>query len=220
MTSILSGSSGVSPSPPAELGSERVAAIVAGRAEIAAKNLEIWNPQPPAHYSLATEVEGVRRFAQEKAWAAYHLVGFSAAATVVLAAALRGGLPARSLTVIEPATIGDDDWSPVEAAWRRRIDEIFTLEPAAHQQAFIEQMLPPGAEVPPRKVYPDEDIERDFLLYQGAIRHTGFSTGELNAISNRCWWSRAAQAIRGSPRSLEDLARSYPTGRLIDFSDL
>jgi pimeloyl-ACP methyl ester carboxylesterase len=173
----------LSPSPPAELATERVAEILAGKAEIAPKNLEVWNPEAPVDYSLASEVDGIRRFAQARRWPSYHLVGFSAAATVLLAAVLQGRLPAKSLTVIEPATIGDDDWSDTEAVWRRRIDEIFAMAPAAHQQAFNQQMLAPGTAVPARKVYPDEDIARDVLLYEGAIRNTGFASSELKAIS-------------------------------------
>lgn len=171
------------PSPPAESSTERVAAVLSEKAQIASKNLEAWNPELPAAYSLVTEVDGVRRFAAETDWSSYHLVGFSAAATVVLAAALQKELLIRSATVIEPATIGDDDWSETEAAWRLRIEEIFALPPGPHQKAFAEQMLPPDAEVPARKVYPDEEIERDAAIYKGIISQTGFSSCDLKRIT-------------------------------------
>ena len=71
--------------------------------------------------------------------------------------------------------------------------------------------------MPPRKVYPDEDIERDFLLYQGAIRHTGFSTGELNAISQPVLVVTGGASHPRFAAVARRLGEVLPNGRLIDF---
>lgn len=202
-----------SPSCSAERSTQFVAEILAGRAEIAPKSLEVWKADTPVDYGLASEVDGVRGLAQDRGWSSYHLVGFSAGATVVLAAVLRGRLPARSLTVIEPATIGDDDWSDGEAVWRRRIAEIFALPLAAVHRAFTEQMLPPGAEVPPSEGSPDE---RSFLL-QDAIRNTGFSSGELKAISQSVLVVTGGASHPRFAAVAQRLGEVLPDARLIDF---
>ena len=43
---------------------------------------------------------------------------------MALAAALALGDAVRSVTVLEPAFIGDDDWDAVEAEWRSRQRDI------------------------------------------------------------------------------------------------
>jgi pimeloyl-ACP methyl ester carboxylesterase len=173
----------LSPSSPAERSAERVAEALTERAVIAPKDLEVWAPEIPDDYDLSTEVEGVARFAQTRQWASFHLVGFSAAATVALASALALGRSVKSLTLIEPATIGDDDWSDSEAAWRTRIAEIFELPPAAYEDAFSQHMMAPG--VPPPSLSPLSavEIERDVLQYRGTIRQTGFDSGRLRSLS-------------------------------------
>jgi len=61
------------------------------------------------------------------AWARYHLFGFSAGATFALAAAMAFCGAVQSIALFEPATIGDDDWGPVEAQWRSTLADVGSL---------------------------------------------------------------------------------------------
>lgn len=173
----------LSPSPPAERSAAGVAQLVGTQAVIAPKNLEVWRSPPPAEYGVATEVAGIERLAAARDWPSFHLVGFSAGATVALEAALALGQRIQTVTLIEPATIGDDDWSDSEQAWRIRIDEIFALPPTEHQQAFLHQMVPDGAVPPQQKPLTAADVEGDLRLYHGAIRATGFVSGDLSKLT-------------------------------------
>jgi pimeloyl-ACP methyl ester carboxylesterase len=142
----------------------------------------VWTLGSPAGYSIAVEAEAVRALAAEHGWASFHLVGFSAGATVALATALRFDNSVISLTLIEPAYIGDDAWSPAEAQWRARMTEVFSLPPDLHQQAFAEAMMPPGKPVPSGVSASRDVIERGRLLESQALRQLGWSSGDLRAL--------------------------------------
>ena len=73
--------------------------------------LLLWTAEAPLPYGLDVEVAAVWRALDERGWTEVHLVGFSAGATVVLAAALAQRDRVRTLVLIEPATVGDDLWS-------------------------------------------------------------------------------------------------------------
>jgi pimeloyl-ACP methyl ester carboxylesterase len=206
----------LSPSSSGEHSVEFVAEILRGRAEIAPKGLEIWKSEVPVDYSIALEVDAVRSLAEHRGWAAYHLVGFSAGATVVLAAVLRGRMPVRSLTVIEPATIGDDEWSADEVLWRRRIAQIFALSPAAIQPAFRAQMLRSGAAPPPPPPTEGSQHERSLLLEE-ALRNTGFSSDELKSISQPVLVVTGGVSHPRFTAVARRLGEVLPDPRLIEF---
>jgi pimeloyl-ACP methyl ester carboxylesterase len=106
---------------------EFVARALEGRAEIVPKSMEVWDMPEPVSYSLEDEVEGVRRLADRSRWSRFHLVGFSAGGTVALICARVMPGSVATVTVIEPATIGDDRWSNAEAEWRTRMHTISEL---------------------------------------------------------------------------------------------
>lgn len=87
---------------------------------------------------------------------------------VAQATALALGPVVRSLALIEPATIGDDDWSASEAAWRARMEQIVSFPDAEYRAAFRQEMMPPG--VPP----PGQ--------YHATIRRVGFESEDLRAL--------------------------------------
>ena len=97
---------------------ELVTKAVDGQAVIVPKDLEVWGPDVPRDYGLQTETDAVARVAGMQGWDSFHLVGFSAGATVALAATLTLETAVQSLAIIEPATIGDDEWSAAQAGWQ------------------------------------------------------------------------------------------------------
>src|SRR4051794_15766006 len=117
----------LSGSDESERSAELVAEALGGRAVIVPKDLEVWRPDVPRDYGLQTETEAVARVASARGWESFHHVGFSAGATVALAATLTLETAVQSLAIIEPATIGDDQWSGEHAEWRAEMDAVFAL---------------------------------------------------------------------------------------------
>src|SRR6266545_7767610 len=115
-----------------------------------AKDLEMYagDTVPPPGYSLETEVEGIRRVADDAGFDAFHLVGYSAGGASSLAFASRHPERLRSLALMEPAWAGRMDQTPEEAAVFDRFRAIPELTPDGIMPAFVRTQLAPGVEPP------------------------------------------------------------------------
>jgi pimeloyl-ACP methyl ester carboxylesterase len=115
-----------------------------------AKDLEMYADEaiPPPGYSLATEVEGIRRLADEAGFETFHLVGYSAGGASSLAFADRYPDRLRSLALMEPAWAGRTGQTPEEAAVFDRFRAIPELTPDGIMPAFVRTQLAPGVEPP------------------------------------------------------------------------
>ena len=140
--------------------------------------LRVWSLAPGDRYDMGVEVAAV---AEAVGGGPVHLAGFSAGATVALGAALALGEAVRSVALLEPAFIGDDDWDPAEAAWRSRQREIFARPPAERIEPFRRLLMRPGIVPPPPRASWDWGF-RDDLLEQMLFRATGFRSADLAAI--------------------------------------
>jgi pimeloyl-ACP methyl ester carboxylesterase len=148
------------------------------RAQLELLGLRVWGVDAGHGYAMDLEVRGVLGAAGPEAC---HLAGFSAGATVVLAAALALGERVRSVTVLEPAFIGDDDWDAGEAAWRSRQLALQTLPPGERMTAFRRLLMRPDVQPPPPNRPPRWD-RHDELLFRMLIGSTGFVSDDLAAI--------------------------------------
>jgi pimeloyl-ACP methyl ester carboxylesterase len=193
----------LSPSTPAERSTELVARVLEGRAEIVPKALEVWAEDPPAAYTLDDEVEAVRRVAERHGWSRFHILGFSAGATVALMCAHRLRSSVATVALIEPATIGDDDWSPAEADWRARIKAIFELPPLPRQSAFRRAMMHPDEAVPQPSPPVSGSGERVRLL-EDALARTGYTSSDWAALTQPLL---VVTCGRSHPRNAEVSAR-------------
>lgn len=171
----------LSPSTPGERSTELVARTLQGRAEIVPKELEVWADTPPVSYSLEDELEGVRRVAKDRGWPRFHIVGFSAGASVALICACEMPSSVATVAVIEPATIGDDDWSATEAAWRARMKAIFELDPVPRRIAFRQAMMHPD-EPPPKRPAPSSESSEQGLLLEHALANTGYVSSDWTTL--------------------------------------
>lgn len=171
----------ISPDTPAERSIERIAPRLRGRAQIIPKSLEVWETPTPASYTLEDEVQGVRRVAERRAWSRFHVVGFSAGATVALICARVMASSVATVAVIEPATIGDDDWSTGEAEWRARMQAILALPPGMQRTAFRQAMMHPD-HPPPERPLPSSLSERGSLL-ERALATTGYASSGWAALT-------------------------------------
>jgi pimeloyl-ACP methyl ester carboxylesterase len=194
---------------------DRVAEHLAGQAVLVLKPLEVWRLKKRDPYDLDAEVDAVAEFAESRGRA--HVFGFSAGATVALAAGLALRQSVASVAVCEPATIGDDDWSPIESEWRGRMDLICSLQPrSARPRAFAAAMLPEGRAVPPSRLQPPGwDQRRDRL--EGALRSVGFASQDLESLTQPCLVLTGADSHERFQRVADRLAEVIPRGRTVNY---
>jgi pimeloyl-ACP methyl ester carboxylesterase len=162
--------------------SARVARELGGRAEITQIGLAVWDTAAGDRYDLATEVAAVAAAARAEGLTRYHLFGFSAGATVALAAALTLGEAVVSVAAMEPAVIGDDDWHPSEAQWRVEMADVWALPVADRVLAFRRLMVPPRAPLPAPPPRTPRDAAQDGRL-EDMLAATGFTSDDLAAIT-------------------------------------
>jgi pimeloyl-ACP methyl ester carboxylesterase len=149
----------------------------------------------------------------------FHLFGFSAGATVALAATLSLGEAVESLTVFEPATIGDDDWSPEEAAWRMDMARVCTEVPVgARRAAFAQMMLPAGVAAPTVAPATAPWTARTDLL-EAMLARVGFSSGALAAIRAPCFVLTGGRSHPRFAHVATRLMQVLPHCRTSDFPD-
>jgi pimeloyl-ACP methyl ester carboxylesterase len=136
---------------PAELAyAGLVAAFDDERVEAVIKDLELYaHGRPPPDYSLDTEVEGILRTADEAAFERFHLVGYSGGGASALAFTARHPERLLSLSLLEPAWMGNEEQSPGEQAVRRRFAELSGLPPDQLMREFVRLQLAPGVDPPP-----------------------------------------------------------------------
>ncbi len=115
------------------------------------KELEMYagDTVPPPGYSLETEIQGIRRVADEAGFGTFHLVGYSAGGASSLAFASRHPDRLRSLALMEPAWAGRTGQTPDEAAVFDRFRAIPRMAPDEIMPAFIRTQLAPGVDPPP-----------------------------------------------------------------------
>ncbi|MEV4558141.1 alpha/beta hydrolase [Kitasatospora sp. NPDC049285] len=114
------------------------------------KELEVYAAaEPPAGYSLDTEVAGVLREADGRGWEMFHLVGYSGGGAAALAFAQRHPERLASLALLEPAWAGRWDWSPEHTALWARYDDLRGLPPREFMAAFMRLGVRPGVVLPP-----------------------------------------------------------------------
>src|SRR6185437_332998 len=104
---------------------------------------------PPPDYGLATEVEAIRRVADEAGAGAFHLVGYSGGGAMALAFAARYPGRLRSVALVEPAWIGNGERTPAEEGYWAELERVMALPPVERMAAFMRANLPPDVAPPP-----------------------------------------------------------------------
>lgn len=188
-----------------ESSTDRFARSISDRCEVAVVGLSVWTLELSAPYELTTEVAAVEQAAADRGWDSYHLFGFSAGATVALAAACANPDAVLSVAVFEPASIGDDDWSPHETQWRSELSRLREL-PREERQTVFRRLLMATAEcLPPLGAAPLWDEHTDKL--EDMLAQTGFTSGDLAALS---------QPVLSMSGALSNLRFTALTKRLLE----
>jgi pimeloyl-ACP methyl ester carboxylesterase len=193
---------------------QRFAATIADRCDVVVIGLQVWRTDPGQPYNLLTELAAVQRAARDRGWSRYHLVGFSAGATVALATARADPDTVRSLALVEPATIGDDDWSPTEKQWREDLRRVRRLPPDQRQAAFRRILMAAGEEVPAELGPPplwDTKTER----LENLLAKIGFESGDLSDLTQPTLIISGAQSCRRFHELAERLVDVLPNATSI-----
>jgi pimeloyl-ACP methyl ester carboxylesterase len=134
---------------PAQLAYQALLAEL-GDVDARAKDLEMYSGEavPPPGYGLETEVEGIRRLADDAGFEAFHLVGYSAGGASSLAFASRYPERLSSLALLEPAWAGRMRQTSEEAAVFDRLRAMPELPPEQIMPAFVRMQLADGVEPP------------------------------------------------------------------------
>jgi pimeloyl-ACP methyl ester carboxylesterase len=104
---------------------------------------------PQSDWSLQVEVEALEAVTHRPRLGQFHLVGYSGGAAVALAFVASHGVRLRTVTLIEPPWVGNDDWGPSEAAFWEAYDRAMALgDTEAALEAFAVVMRGPGVRGP------------------------------------------------------------------------
>jgi pimeloyl-ACP methyl ester carboxylesterase len=119
------------------------------------KDLEVYAAdEPPSNYTLEMEIEGIQRAADASGFGTFHLVGYSAGGASALAFTARYPNRLKSLALIEPAWIGNADWTPDDIADGAELDNVMALPNEERIRAFARWQMRPGVEPPKLPVPP------------------------------------------------------------------
>ena len=140
---------------PADLAYRSLMDVLGPDVQAVAKELELYkDPEPPAGWTLDTEVEGVLREADARGWRSFHLAGYSAGGAAALAFAAKHPERLQSLALLEPAWAGSWDWSPAYTAHRKQYAELESLPPEQLLPAFMRLGVRPDVVLPPEEAGP------------------------------------------------------------------
>jgi pimeloyl-ACP methyl ester carboxylesterase len=201
---------GVLPAGPAyEALLDELAADVVARP----KELEVYAADaPPPDYSLATEVAGISRVADEAGFERFHLVGYSGGGASALAFAANRPERLLSLAVMEPAFAGWQEMSDAERSQFERFRPLLEKDGPEMLAEFQALQLAPGVEPipPPPGPLPPWMAKRPAALR--AILRTFFASDldldtlrrfdrpvwfALGGRSNPDYYARMAQRLAG-----------------------
>jgi pimeloyl-ACP methyl ester carboxylesterase len=165
---------------PASLAFEALLKELGDEVHAVAKELELYRgDSPPAGFTLAVEVAGILRCAEEVGFDRFHLVGYSAGGASSLAFAAVHPNRLQSLALLEPAWAGNENLSPEEADLGAEFRRIAELPPDEMMPAFMANQLRPGVAPPPPPPGPPPPWMSSRPPGLRALI-TAFSSGELD----------------------------------------
>jgi pimeloyl-ACP methyl ester carboxylesterase len=135
---------------PAELAYPALIEALGEGVEARAKELEVYaSDQPGPDYGIETELAGILREAEVAGFERFHLVGYSGGGAISAAFAARTPDRLLSLSLLEPAWVGNDGRSERELRVHAEFDRTRELPEEKLMRRFVELQLAPGVEPPP-----------------------------------------------------------------------
>jgi pimeloyl-ACP methyl ester carboxylesterase len=167
--------------------------------DVVVRDLAVYgDDEPPAEYSIDTELVALDRAADDAKFDEFHLYGHSAGGAVALAYAASRGDRLQSLAVDEPASDFTDEGNDVYG-WPE-FDEALLLPPADSMAAFMRLQVaddvilpdPPAADPPPWMAKRPAGI-RAFVV---ALRRHRVPPGEYADFASPVYFSRGSRTHR------------------------
>ena len=132
---------------PVEIAFKYVLESFQGDIEVILKDLEVYKKSvPPVTYSMDTEILGIKETIGDKV---VHLVGFSGGGAIGLGFLTKYPDLVKSLALIEPAWVGNEDLSQFEMEYWLQMDKIWKLPIEERMNAFVRHNLRHGVPPPP-----------------------------------------------------------------------
>ncbi len=123
--------------------------IIRSEARVVVKHLEVHAPDiTPAAYAFEQEIASLRDAVDMAGLQHFHAVGYSGGGSVCLAFATKYPERLKSLALIEPAWLGNQERDTTEAAYWAEIDRSMSLPPAEQMAAFLQVQVSAGVELP------------------------------------------------------------------------
>lgn len=134
---------------PAELAYPALIEALGAGVEARAKELEVYaGEEPPGDYGLETELAGILREAEAAGFERFHLVGYSGGGAISAAFAARHPDRLLSVSLLEPAWVGNEGRSERELRVHAEFDRTRELPEGELMRRFVELQLAPGIEPP------------------------------------------------------------------------
>jgi pimeloyl-ACP methyl ester carboxylesterase len=120
---------------------------IQGEIQVVLKDLEVYRGNsPPPMYGLEMEIEAIKQTIGDKK---IHLVGFSGGGGIGLAFLAKHPDQVKSVVLIEPAWVGNDNLTQFEKDYWLQMDRIWCLPIEERINAFVKQNLRDGVAPPP-----------------------------------------------------------------------
>jgi pimeloyl-ACP methyl ester carboxylesterase len=135
---------------PGDLAYDALRAALGDGVDAHVKDLEVYaTEEPPDGYGLQTEIDGVLREAENAGFERFHLVGYSGGGAISTAFVARHPDRVLSLSLLEPAWIGNQGLSETEREAWVDFERIGELPAEEMLPRFVRAQLAPGVEPPP-----------------------------------------------------------------------
>jgi pimeloyl-ACP methyl ester carboxylesterase len=189
------------------------------------KELEIYaGDVPPPDYSLATEVAGITRVADDAGFERFHLVGYSGGGASSLAFAASHPERLLSLALMEPAFAGWQEMSAAERSHMERFLPLLEQDGPEMLATFQALQIAPGVDLvpPPPGPPPSWMAKRPAGLH--ALLRTFFSSDldleTLRRFEPPVWFALGGRSNHDYyARMAERLARVFPDFTIEVFPD-
>ncbi len=130
---------------PAHVAYAPLMAELAHSSPVVVKELDVYaGDQPPEHYGLDLEVDGLDRFATRQGFDRFHLFGHSVGGAIALAYIARHPDRVASVALNEPGT----DFSDADRASPIAVEQPSDVPADQYMPRFVKQFVRPGVELP------------------------------------------------------------------------
>ncbi|HEV8713665.1 MAG TPA: alpha/beta fold hydrolase [Candidatus Binatia bacterium] len=190
-----------------------------GEVALVLKDREAYTRKPGEGLTLADEVAGVCRAADEQGLASFHLLGYSAGAVVAVALTAAHPERVKTLAVIEPPWIGNDTTNAEAQALHEALDCVLTEVPLNQRMAqFRQAIMRPGespAPLPPGPApsWASTRAAQGQVLWQ-AIRTATLEKNRLRSFAAPVYVVVGTRSHPGFRATAEELVSVFPRASL------